>query len=522
MNHKRLFSVLQKINKNVALIYLLGVLVLFLSQVQLYYCIGGTGRPLYLKFMLLFSFIVISTFSFFRNKIILLLFLWFYIFITYINLLYYRYYTSFIPFSSFQIGITNLRYLFTSALHTIKYSDFLFFLPLFLFTLYPWKRIKLYRAQFTSVSIGGWIITGIIFLASLPQLTTTYARFDVGADRSIIPLFYGYPGFIMFETFFTEESQVYLSNKEIEKINVYLTNETKGMTDNQNDAIYNKNIILLIVESLETFPLNKTVGNYEITPFFNSLCKDSAVLYIPRVVSQIKDGRSSDAQLMYNAGLLPIKEGAASFLDDVKYESLASTLKKERNWKECVTIHSFSPTMWNQTIFSQQLGYDTTYSKSDFNDDDPIGYWGAVSDASLFNQSLPIITSLEQPFLLQLITATSHDPIDIGERKAFDLSKLIADESTAYYLEIINYVDRTIQYLFNSLNKKDLLSNTIIVITGDHSSRYEEDRSDKNYVKIREDEHFIPLIVYGSGISLRYDDVIGQIDVYPTLLDLLG
>ena len=35
-------------------------------------------------------------------------------------------------------------------------------------------------------------------------------------------------------------------------------------------------------------------------------------------------------------------------------------------------------------------------------------------------------------------------------------------------------------------------------------------------------ERFTPLIVLNSPVHLRYEKVMGQVDLYPTLLDLLG
>jgi phosphoglycerol transferase MdoB-like AlkP superfamily enzyme len=333
-------------------------------------------------------------------------------------------------------------------------------------------------------------------------------------------LMFGYPGFAIYEMF-NSPSRINLSEKETTEINTYLNDKSSIslVPDEFKNSAGDKNVILIIVESLEAFPLNKMIGNCEITPFFNSLINDSLVLYVPKVVSQVRNGVSSDGELLYNTGLLPLKNGAACFMNDVEYISLALILKKEQNFNDCITIHGCSPTIWNQYSFSRLLSYDRTYSKDDFNDADYLGI--AISDSSLVKQSIPIITSLKQPFLLQFITASSHDNIDIKEKKSFDLSSFI-DAPTARYLEVINYVDRSIQTLFNELSENNLLNNTIVLITGDHSSRFEEDLSDKQYTKIRADERFIPLIIYGAGGPYRYDDVIGQVDVYPTLLDVLG
>ena len=511
-----------KIDKNILLIYSFAVLVLLLAQIQFFYFAGGSGIPPYSNFMLIFSLVFASIFVLFRNKIILLIPIWLYVLITYINILYYRYYSTFIPFSSYQMKMSDLHFLITSTLDSLKYYDILFFLPVLLFSLFDWKKVKSYRSQFVVVSIGGLLLAMVLFLTlDLPKIKTICRDYQSEMDRNRYAgtLTYGYSGYVIYETFYHKD-RIHLSEEERAKIDTYLKEKplaTSSHIPEKNKLIENKNIILIFVESLETFPLNKAVNNYEITPFFNSLCRDSSVLYLPKIISQVSGGRSSDAQLLYNTGLLPLRQGAACRLNGIKYKSLVSALKEERDFNDCITIHSYSPSFWNQTLFSKMLGYDKTYSDCDFNDYEYIGE--SISDKSLVDQSIPIIASLKQPFFVQFITSSSHDPIDIKEKKTFDLSKTI-DKPTAYYLEIINYVDRTIQSLFDSLNENNLLENTIVIISGDHSSGYEEDKNSKYFVKLRDDERFVPLIVYGAGISYKHDKEIGQVDVYPTLLDL--
>jgi phosphoglycerol transferase MdoB-like AlkP superfamily enzyme len=369
------------------------------------------------------------------------------------------------------------------------------------------------------------VLALIIFLIlDLPRINIILDKFQGGAlrfERLTGTLEYGYPGYFIFETLF-QKPRINLSEQELAEIDAYLKIKSSCSSSyeyEETDAVSHKNMLLILVESLETFPLHRVLGGHEITPFLNSLCRDSSVLYIPHITTEVAGGRSSDAQLLYNTGLLPIKHGAACYLNGIKYESLANVLKKERNFKDCVTIHAFSPTIWNQRLFAEMLGYDKVYNGCDFDDSDKIG--NPISDASLVNQSVPIIVSLQQPFFVQFITASSHDPIDIGQKKSFDLSKW-ADTSTAHYLEIINYVDKAIQSMFDSLSDNHLLGNTVVIITGDHSSGYEEDFKDKYFVDIRGEQHFIPFIVYGLKKPYRHDDVISQVNIYPTLLDVLG
>lgn len=72
------------------------------------------------------------------------------------------------------------------------------------------------------------------------------------------------------------------------------------------------NCILILAESLESWVLETKVEGQEITPCLNRLLKDSATLYAPHVLTQVRAGRSIDAQLMINTGLLPLVNGCYS------------------------------------------------------------------------------------------------------------------------------------------------------------------------------------------------------------------
>jgi Phosphoglycerol transferase and related proteins, alkaline phosphatase superfamily len=48
-----------------------------------------------------------------------------------------------------------------------------------------------------------------------------------------------------------------------------------------------KNVIFLIVESLESFPIGNSVNGTEITPNLNQLLQEEPCLYAPHVVPQV-------------------------------------------------------------------------------------------------------------------------------------------------------------------------------------------------------------------------------------------
>ena len=82
------------------------------------------------------------------------------------------------------------------------------------------------------------------------------------------------------------------------------------------------------MESLNAVVVNMHVNGRPLTPVLNRLLEAEGTISCLNVISQVKDGGSSDGQMIYNTGLLPIKNGSAAMLfGSNDYPSLISTLK---------------------------------------------------------------------------------------------------------------------------------------------------------------------------------------------------
>ncbi|MCX7986365.1 MAG: LTA synthase family protein, partial [Bacteroidales bacterium] len=200
----------------------------------------------------------------------------------------------------------------------------------------------------------------------------------------------------------------------------------------------NKNVIVLIVESLETWPIFAKYGNTEVAPNLNKIIKQG--MFFPLVKTQVKGGMSSDCQLIINTGLLPINEGAVFFkYAHNKFLTLADALKLNKKIYSSAVIIGDEPTYWNQKIMTYRLGYDCFFSSSELDNNDIVGM--GISDSSVLAQSVNIIKSMKQPFLVQIITLSSHMPFKIPIEKIKIVLPDSIDTQTRNYLEAINYTD---------------------------------------------------------------------------------
>lgn len=88
-----------------------------------------------------------------------------------------------------------------------------------------------------------------------------------------------------------------------------------------------------------------------------------------------------------------------------------------------------------------------------------------------------------------------------------------------------NYTDRALGEFVTQLRADSRFDNTLVMIMGDHEALgtvRKELCNDPVGKQIVSDKSFVPLIILNAPFNLYHGKVMGQIDVYPTLLDLLG
>lgn len=276
---------------------------------------------------------------------------------------------------------------------------------------------------------------------------------------------------------------------------------------------HRRNLILILTESLCAWPVGLEVGGTEVTPYLNSLARDTTVLYFPKVLPQVKDGRSSDAQLLLNTGLLPLASGAAAGIYGLNtYPSLPKALKEQGYTSISLTCDN--RTVWNQDATSRSYGFDRLYERMDQ------GRLCPESDSILFERTLSILQKLRKPFYAQIVTFSGHDPVETTFGSALRQAG-IPDRNVMNYLIITQFVDRSIGRFIEALREAGLYDESIVVIVGDHDSTITRNRYEGRTERTLEDR-YIPLFVLNAPLKTETGKVIAQSDIYPSLLDLMG
>lgn len=138
--------------------------------------------------------------------------------------------------------------------------------------------------------------------------------------------------------------------------------------------------------------------------------------------------------------------------------------------------------------------------------------WG-VADESLFDNTLKVLDSTaktNKPFFAQVMTTSNHRPYTFPEGRV-DLPQGKREGA-------VKYTDYAIGRFIEQARAKPWFKDTLFVVVADHCA------SVAGKTKLPVAKYHIPLIFYAPDMlkPSHYKRIISQIDVAPTLLDVLG
>lgn len=447
------------------------------------------------------------------------------------NLMYFRTYYSAIPASSY-LEAGNLADFKASVTDSLRWADIV--LPLItIATAVMAFRYKTTKRQPLTAVLKWWaaplagfalLLTGVNlckggFHKSLRSVRQS--AYLCSADAPIFSVF----GCIWYDI--TDAAEPITPEKQAE-IERWLASQPKHQPA---DSVTEKrsNLLIVFAESLESWVLEKKVDGKEITPCLNRLLKEKSTLYAPNVLTQVKGGRSIDAQLMICSGLLPLMSGTYSSLyyDNTFYtlQKAMRGLKHSRSY--LLTIDKVST--WNQGAVARSFGTDTIISYHDFKMTEAFGTHKRIGDASFFQQCREKIERGEvwkpgESVYMQFVTYSGHAPFKLPDHLRTITFPASIPEKAADYMTTAHYTDKAISDFVAYLKTLPQYKETIVVIVGDHEglASYRQELVGNPACRgLVSDKQLTPFIVLNSPVGMRYDKFMGQIDIYPTLLNLM-
>lgn len=447
------------------------------------------------------------------------------------NLMYFRTYYSAIPASSY-LEAGNLADFKASVTDSLRWADIVLLLISIATAVIAFRYKTTKRQPLTAVlkwwaaPLAGFalLLTGVNlckggFHKSLRSVRQS--AYLCSADAPIFSVF----GCIWYDI--TDAAEPITPEKQAE-IERWLASQPKHQPA---DSVTEKrsNLLIVFAESLESWVLEKKVDGKEITPCLNRLLKEKSTLYAPNVLTQVKGGRSIDAQLMICSGLLPLMSGTYSSLyyDNTFYtlQKAMRGLKHSRSY--LLTIDKVST--WNQGAVARSFGTDTIISYHDFKMTEAFGTHKRISDASFFQQCREKIERGEvwkpgESVYMQFVTYSGHAPFKLPDHLRTITFPASIPEKAADYMTTAHYTDKAIGDFVAYLKTLPQYKETIVVIVGDHEglASYRQELVGNPACRgLVSDKQLTPFIVLNSPVGMRYDKFMGQIDIYPTLLNLM-
>ncbi|NMD71841.1 LTA synthase family protein [Bacillus sp. DNRA2] len=448
------------------------------------------------------------------------------------NVLFYRFFNDFLTIPVlFQTS--NLTDLGSSFDELLKITDLFFFTDFFILlalTKYNPKRFRFIhftkqeRRIYLLIALAiGFFHLGLAETQRPQLLTRTF-------DREMLIKNIGAYNYQLYDVFLQSKSsaqRTLADGSELVEIENFINANYKGINPELYGAAKGKNVILVSMESMQNFVINKTVNGQEITPFLNEFIKES--YYFDQFYHQTGQGKTSDSEFIVENSLYPLSRGAVFFTHAANEYNATPEILSENGYFTA-SLHANNKTFWNRDIMYKSLGYDRFYAMEDFdiNETNSIG-WG-LKDREFFEQSIQHLQEMPQPFYAKFITLTNHFPFEIADEDRYIEPFTSDDDTVNNYFVTVRYTDEALKHFIKKLKDEGLYENSIIILYGDHYGISENHHKAMSEFLGKEITPFestqlqrVPFIIHIPGqTGQTISTVSGQIDVKPTLLHLLG
>lgn len=319
-------------------------------------------------------------------------------------------------------------------------------------------------------------------------------------------------------------------SNSLTEIENYVTANAKDANKRLFGAAKGRNVILVSLESTQSFVINEKLNGEEITPFLNDFIKQS--YNFNNVYHQTGQGKTSDSEFIVDNSLYPLGRGAVFFTNAGNQYMAAPEILKNSGYYSAV-LHANNKSFWNRDLMYDSFGYDSFFdiNSYDVTNENSVG-WG-LKDKEFFEQSSELMKNLPQPFYSRLITLTNHFPFDLDEEDQLIDEYDSSSQTLNKYFPTVRYQDEALKRFIEKLKEDGLYDNSVIVLYGDHygiSENHNEAMGEFLGKEITPFEEVqlqkVPLVIHIPGITDKKPQTIetvgGQIDIRPTLMNLLG
>ncbi|RMC55461.1 LTA synthase family protein [Lactobacillus sp. ESL0261] len=454
------------------------------------------------------------------------------------NILYYREFSNFLSLSIIKTSGSTADNLGKSIVGITRVTDFLAFIDIVLVILLMVAKVVKYdlrplKLRFNLLLEGiAVLLIGVNLLMAQKDrsglLTRTF-------DNSYIVKYLGmneYAVYDAFKTAQTSEQMAKANVSDLQSVKKYLKVNYVKPNSTYTGVAKGKNVLVIHLESFQQFLIGYKWHGKEVTPNLNKLYHSKNTLSFANFYNQVGQGKTSDAEMMLENSLFGLQSGSAmsSYGTSNTFESAPAILKQQGGYTTAV-MHGGAGSFWNRNNAYKQFGYEYFMPLSYYQNKPKyyIGY--GLKDKIFFSQSIKYIERLPQPFYLKLITVTNHYPYDLDKKNQSIDKTDTGDETVDGYVQTAHYLDQAVGQLMRWMKKTGLDKNTLLVFYGDHYGI--SGNHHKASAELLNQDEFtnfdnlkfqrVPLMFHMKGLKGGIKKTYGgEIDVLPTLLNLLG
>ncbi|GGF07977.1 lipoteichoic acid synthase-like YqgS [Halobacillus andaensis] len=454
--------------------------------------------------------------------------------ILYLNLVFYRNFTDFITIPVLFQG-NNAADLTSSIFTLIHFEDVLLILDIIIIWLLSVKSIHAAvhfsrHSKIAATAVTFLLLAGNVVLAEIERPMLFVRAFD----REYLVKNIGIYNYHIYDATMqtkTKAQRVFADDSEISEIETYMKEETGSKESSEMFGVAeDKNVIFVSIESFQNYLLDSEINGTETTPFLNDLKERNDTIWFENFYHQTAQGKTSDSEFIVENSLYPLDRGSVYFTHaQNEYNALPEILNQ--NEYETTVFHANNKSFWNREVMYDNIGYDEFYGEESFEETEENSFGWGLEDKDFFEQSIPYLEDQEQPFYSKFITLTHHFPFELPEEKA-NIDKHDSGSQTLNdSFQTARYTDEAVEVFFNELKESGLYEDSIIVLMGDHYGISEfHNKAMGEFIgkEINGYEHMqlqrVPFMIHIPGYEdgENSDEVVGQIDVKPTLLNLLG
>lgn len=487
-----------------------------------------------------FALILFGIALFFRGKVsywIMMVIDWIESIWLFANILYYREFSDFLTLAVIKSTGSVSNNLGLSISKIIRPTDFFVFIDVVVLTLLLItkvikvdKRSVRFRQGIISV-VAGIVLFGINLGAAnqdRPQLLTRTF------DNNYIVKYLGmnfYAGYNAYQNYKQTQTRKDAKKEDLNKAlkfarqnylppNVQYYGKEKG-----------KNVFVIHLESFQQFLIDYKWDGQEVTPNIDAFYHDQNTLSFDNFFNQVGQGKTSDAETMLENSLYGLPSGSAmtEYGGSNTFDAMPAIM--DQHGYSTASFHGDVGSFWNRINTYKAWGYQYFFDKDYYTSKENYNVGYGLKDKIFLKQAVNYLQQLPQPFYAKIITLTNHYPYELDKQNQSIPKTDTGDDTVDGYVQTARYLDQAFGEFINYLKKTGLYNNSMIVVYGDHygiSNNHPKAIAQllgKKSVSSYDLAMFqkVPFMIHAPGLKGGINHTYGgEIDVMPTLLDLLG